>query len=53
VAKAPPMLPKPEQFMDSFGVLSEQNPKIKDVDLAKMIDATYFHNAIDRKIGQP
>jgi NitT/TauT family transport system substrate-binding protein len=52
VAKAPPILPKPEQFMDSFGVLSEQNPKIKDVDLAKMIDATYFQKAIDRKIGQ-
>jgi len=51
VMKAPPVAPKPEQFMDSFGVLSEQNPKIKDVDLAKMIDASYFQSAADRKIG--
>ena len=51
VAKAPPIAPKPDQFMDSFGVLSEQNPKIKDVDLTKMLDASYFQNAIDRKIG--
>jgi len=51
VAKAPPIAPKPEQFMDSFGVLSEQNPKIKDVDLSKMLDASYFQSAIDRKIG--
>jgi ABC-type nitrate/sulfonate/bicarbonate transport system substrate-binding protein len=51
VQKAPPVAPKPEQFMDSFGVLSEQNPKIKDVDLANMLDASYFQNAIDRKIG--
>ena len=51
VAKAPPIAPKPDQFMDSFGVLSEQNPKIKDVDLTKMLDASYFQNALDRKIG--
>jgi ABC-type nitrate/sulfonate/bicarbonate transport system substrate-binding protein len=51
VPKAPPVAPKPEQFMDSFGVLSEQNPKIKDVDLTKMLDASYFQSAIDRKIG--
>src|SRR5438132_1199681 len=51
VPKAPPVAPRPEQFMDSFGVLSEQNPKIKDVDLAKMLDASYFQSAIDRKIG--
>ena len=51
VSKAPPVAPKPEQFMDSFGVLAEQNPKIKDVDLSKMLDAAYFQNAADRKIG--
>jgi len=52
VAKAPPVAPKPEQFMDSLGVLSDQNPKIKDVDLSKMIDAVYFQSAADRKVGQ-
>ena len=51
VAKAPPVAPKPDQFQDSLGVLAEQNPKIKDVDLTKMLDASYFQNAIDRKIG--
>jgi NitT/TauT family transport system substrate-binding protein len=51
VAKAPPVLPKPEQFMDSVGVLSEQNPKIKDVDLTKMLDGSYFQNALDRQLG--
>jgi ABC-type nitrate/sulfonate/bicarbonate transport system substrate-binding protein len=51
VAKAPPVLPKPEQFMDSFGVLSEQTPKIKDVDLTKMLDGSFFQNALDRKLG--
>jgi ABC-type nitrate/sulfonate/bicarbonate transport system substrate-binding protein len=51
VAKAPPVLPNPEHFKDSQGVLSEQNPKIKDVDLAKMIDGSYFQNALDRKLG--
>jgi NitT/TauT family transport system substrate-binding protein len=43
VAKAPPVAPKPEHFMDSYTVLSESNPKVKDVDVAKIIDATYFH----------
>jgi NitT/TauT family transport system substrate-binding protein len=51
VAKAPPVLPRPEHFADSFALLAEQNPKIKDVDLAKMIDASFFQSAIDRKLG--
>jgi NitT/TauT family transport system substrate-binding protein len=51
VAKAPPVAPKPENFMDSFGVLAEQNPKIRDVDLTKILDASYFQNAVDRKLG--
>ncbi len=51
VAKAPPVAPKPDQFQDSLGVLAEQNPKIKDVDLTKMLDASYFQSATDRKIG--
>jgi NitT/TauT family transport system substrate-binding protein len=51
VAKAPPVAPKPENFADSYSVLSESNPKIKDVDLTKMLDASYFQSAIDRKLG--
>src|SRR5438552_1936965 len=42
VAKAPPTVPRPEQFMDAFAVLAEQDQRINSVDLAKMIDASYF-----------
>jgi hypothetical protein len=42
VTKAAPVAPKSEQFMDSFNVLSEQNPAIKNVDVSKMLDASYF-----------
>ena len=45
VAKAPPTAPKPEQFADSFAVLAEQNPAINGVDLAKMMDASFFQKA--------
>jgi ABC-type nitrate/sulfonate/bicarbonate transport system substrate-binding protein len=51
VAKAPPVVPKPDQFADSQGVLAESNPKVKDVDISKMIDGSYIQNAIDRKVG--
>ena len=45
VAKAPPTAPKPEQFMDSYRVLAEQDSRINSVDLSKMIDASFFQNA--------
>ena len=45
VAKAPPTAPKPEQFMDSYAVLAEQNAAISSVDLSKMMDAAYFQKA--------
>ena len=45
VAKAPPTAPRPEQFADSFAVLAEQNPAINGVDLAKMMDASFFQKA--------
>jgi hypothetical protein len=45
VAKAPPTVPKPEQFTDSQAVLAEQNAAINSVDLAKMLDASYFQKA--------
>jgi NitT/TauT family transport system substrate-binding protein len=51
VAKAPPTAPKPEQFMDSYAVLAEQNTAIKSVDLSKLLDGSYFQNATDRKLG--
>jgi NitT/TauT family transport system substrate-binding protein len=45
VAKAPPSAPKPEQFTDSQAVLAEQNPAVSAVDLAKMMDASFFQKA--------
>jgi hypothetical protein len=51
VTKAPPVAPKPEHFTDSYGVLSESNPKVKEVDVARMLDASYFLNAAERKVG--
>ena len=45
VAKAPPIAPKPEQFTDSQAVLAEQNPAVSAVDLAKMMDASFFQKA--------
>ncbi len=47
VAKAAPVAPRPEHFADSYAVLAEQNPAIKSVDLAKMLDASYFLKATD------
>jgi NitT/TauT family transport system substrate-binding protein len=51
VAKAPPVLPRPEQFADSVGVLTEQNPKVKEVDLVKVLETSFFQSAVDRKVG--
>ena len=45
VSKAAPVAPKPEQFMDSYSVLAEQNPAIKTVDIASILDANYFTKA--------
>jgi NitT/TauT family transport system substrate-binding protein len=51
--KVTPVLPfpKPEQFADSVTVLSAQNPKVKDVDLQKLLDASFVQSAADRKLG--
>jgi NitT/TauT family transport system substrate-binding protein len=51
--KVTPVLPFPksEQFTDSVTVLSAQNPKVKDVDLNKLLDASFVQNAADRKLG--
>jgi NitT/TauT family transport system substrate-binding protein len=51
VARAAPTAPKPEQFADSYGVLSEQNPAVKSVDVARMLDASYFEDATKRLAG--
>ncbi len=43
---------KPEHFKDSVEVLGAKNPKVKDVDLNKMIDRTLVQSAVDRGVGK-
>jgi NitT/TauT family transport system substrate-binding protein len=51
-AKVSPSAPSPEQFADGVAVLGEQNPKVKQVDLSKMLDASYFQDAQKRNVGR-
>jgi NitT/TauT family transport system substrate-binding protein len=40
--------PKPEQFADSVAELAKKNPKIKDVDINKVLDPSFVQSAVDR-----
>ena len=48
-----PVYPFPgtEQFSPAIDALSGKNPKIKDVDLTKLIDKSFVQSAKDRKLG--
>jgi NitT/TauT family transport system substrate-binding protein len=50
VIKEPPVL-APEQFADTIAALSVNNPKIKDVDVTKMIDTSYVQNAVNKGLA--
>jgi len=43
--------PKPEQFTDAIAALSVSNPKIKDVDLARLLDSSFVQSAADRGLA--
>ena len=43
--------PKAEQFNDAIAALSVTNPKIKDVDLGKLLDPSFVQNAADRGLA--
>lgn len=43
--------PKAEQFTDAIAALSVTNPKIKDVDLAKLLDSSFVQSAADRGLA--
>jgi NitT/TauT family transport system substrate-binding protein len=43
--------PRPEQFKDAIDALSVTNPKIRDVDLGKLLDSSFVQNAADRGLG--
>ncbi len=48
-----PVYPFPavEQFAPAIDALSAANPKIKDVDLKKIVDTSFVQSAKDRKLG--
>jgi NitT/TauT family transport system substrate-binding protein len=48
-----PLYPFPatEQFKDAIAILGPDNPKIKDVDLNKLIDRSFVQSAQDRKLS--
>lgn len=45
-------LPAADQLATSVDILAKKNPKVKDVDLTKIIDTTFIKSAQDRKVGQ-
>lgn len=44
--------PGTDQLTTSVDILAKQNPKVKDVDLNKLVDRTFVQSAQDRKVGQ-
>jgi NitT/TauT family transport system substrate-binding protein len=52
VLKQPPAL-APEQFADTIRALAVNNPKVKEVDINKMIDPSYIQNAVNKGLAQP
>jgi ABC-type nitrate/sulfonate/bicarbonate transport system substrate-binding protein len=43
--------PRPEQFKDAVDTLSVTNPKVREVDLGKVLDPSFVQNAADRHVG--
>jgi len=52
VLKQPPAL-TPEQFADTIRALAVNNPKVREVDLNKMIDPAFIQNAVNKGLAQP
>jgi NitT/TauT family transport system substrate-binding protein len=44
--------PKPELFVDAQATLSKTNPKVKDLDVKTILDATYVQSAADRGLDK-
>jgi NitT/TauT family transport system substrate-binding protein len=44
--------PKPEQLKDSVEVLGVTNPKVREVDLNKLLDPSFVQNAADRGVDK-
>jgi hypothetical protein len=44
--------PKPEQFKDGQEQLGTTNPKVLELGLDKLLDASFVQNAADRGLGK-
>ena len=44
--------PGTDQLTTSVEILSKENPKVKTVDLNKVVDRSFVQSALDRKVGQ-
>jgi NitT/TauT family transport system substrate-binding protein len=50
----PPLpYPKADQFKDAQTDLAKDNPKVKDVDVTKLLDTSFVQNAADRGLDKP
>jgi NitT/TauT family transport system substrate-binding protein len=45
--------PRPEQFADPITELAKKNDKVKQLDLAKIIDPSFVQSAADRGLARP
>jgi NitT/TauT family transport system substrate-binding protein len=50
VLKQPPAL-SPDQFTDTVRALAVNNPKVREVDLGRMIDPSYVQNAVGKGLA--
>ena len=50
ILKQPPTL-SPDQFADTLASLEKNNPKVKGIDITKMIDGSYLQNAVDKGLA--
>jgi hypothetical protein len=50
VLKQPPAL-SPDQFADTVRALAVNNPKVREVDLVRMIDPSYVQNAVNKGLA--
>jgi ABC-type nitrate/sulfonate/bicarbonate transport system substrate-binding protein len=44
--------PKPDQLKDAIEVLGATNPKVREVDLNKLLDPSFVQNAADRGVDK-
>lgn len=43
--------PRPDQFTDAINALAPKNPKVKTIDVNKLLDPSFVQNAVDRGLA--